>query len=243
MGGGGFELGVTNAAQLASRAIATTIAPVVETTAVAQIATMGAAPDDVDERLPAEIIGDIPGCGLVYPHQRSVDYKPSLHSQVEGDLERFDRVVAAVGITRVVGFTHAANKMFKSAAVGHGSGKGEEDEITAGYESVRYPAGREGDALLPSERRLTDSTQGGNIEKVVFTETRGPSGKVITKRIQDVGTAFELDTMTLAVVEADCLDLVKAVECPRKADGGILAAREQDKSGFSHGAVSADCCS
>ena len=49
---------------------------------------------------------------------------------------------------------------------------------------------------------------------------------------QQIVAAFELDGVTLAVVEAEHFDARKALQRPGQAGGGILPAGEQHQRGF-----------
>src|SRR5882672_128547 len=73
-------------AQSAGRALAAAITPVVPRTAFAEIAGVGVFPDQVDQPCPAEIIRQLPGAGLVQPHQRGVQFERLGHAEVERHL-------------------------------------------------------------------------------------------------------------------------------------------------------------
>jgi hypothetical protein len=47
--------------------------------------------------------------------------------------------------------------------------------------------------------------------------------------MQNILAGLELDPMSLAVVEPDRLNALAALQRPREADRGILAAGEQDE--------------
>src|SRR5664279_1024163 len=100
---------VALAAQVARRAQAASIAPGVAMLAVAEVAGMRVLDDELQQRLAAEAIGHVPCSGLVEPHERRVDRHRLVETEADGDLQRLQRVVAAVGIAGVVGLAHAAD--------------------------------------------------------------------------------------------------------------------------------------
>jgi hypothetical protein len=72
--------------------------PVLARPARAFVAGVGVLEDDLDQRLATQFLGERPGFGLVEPHQRRVQHEAPVHAEVQGDLQRLDGVVAAVGI-------------------------------------------------------------------------------------------------------------------------------------------------
>src|SRR5450432_936616 len=91
---------VALAAQIARRTHATAVAPGMAMLAVAEIARVSVLDDELDERLAAEALGHGPGLGLVEPHQRRVDHHRGVEAEADRDLQRLERVVAAVGVGR-----------------------------------------------------------------------------------------------------------------------------------------------
>src|SRR5205809_2554795 len=109
---------VALAAQVARWAHAAAVAPLVAVLAVAEIARVRVLDDEVDQRLAAELLGHRPGLCLVEPHQRRVDHHRGVHAEAERDLQRLERVVAAVGIGREVGLAHPADEHRDAASIG-----------------------------------------------------------------------------------------------------------------------------
>src|SRR5436190_13057407 len=66
--------------QRAGGAFTAAIAPVVTSTALAEIAGVGVFADQIDQPCPAELIGEFPRVGLVQPHQRHVQFETLVHS-------------------------------------------------------------------------------------------------------------------------------------------------------------------
>ncbi len=53
--------------------------------------------------------------------------------------KRIDGCAAAIRVPRIIGLAHAGDERAQAAAVGEGSGIGEEQEIAAGNERGRKP--------------------------------------------------------------------------------------------------------
>ena len=197
--------------------------------AVAEIARVGVLDDELDQRLAAELLGHRPGLGLVEPHQRRVDHHGGVHAEAERDLERLERVVAAVGIGREVGLAHAADEHRQAAPVGDGRGEGEEEEVAAGDEAVGEAAGAHLVLARGGRRRAADLVEQREVEDVVLAEARRPAREVPAQLRAHLEPAFALGRPALAVDEADRLDVVVALERVGEADGRVLAAREEDE--------------
>ena len=65
--------------------------------AVAEVAGVGVLADKVDQPCPAEVVCELPGRGLVEPHQGLVQLEIFCHAEIEGSLQCLDRLVAAIG--------------------------------------------------------------------------------------------------------------------------------------------------
>src|ERR1700733_14777135 len=94
------------AAQLAGRAPTAAIAPIVALAALAEIAAVALLADQFDQPLAAELARQLPGRPLVAPHQRGMDDEAVVHAERQGRLQRLERVVAAIGVARIVGLAH-----------------------------------------------------------------------------------------------------------------------------------------
>jgi len=63
---------------------------------------------------------------------------------------------------------------------------------------------------------------------VVVAELAVPCRKLAAQAFDDRPPAIELDAVALAVVEADGLDVLEALERPGEAGGRVLAAGKKD---------------
>jgi hypothetical protein len=67
---------------------------------------------------------------------------------------------------------------------------------------------------------------------VVVGELAIPLGKIVPQSVEYRSAAFELDTVTLTVIETDRLDRGKARERPGKTGRRILTAGKEDERLF-----------
>ena len=75
----------------------------------------------------AEPVGKLPCRLLVAPHQRRVNDEAVIHAERQCHLQRFERVVAAIRIARIVGLAHPANEVASVAAIADRGGKREKE--------------------------------------------------------------------------------------------------------------------
>src|SRR3954471_20241580 len=95
--------------QAARRALAAAVSPIMLRAAFAEIAGVRLLADEIDQPLAAELMGELPRRGLVDPHQRCVQLELAGHAERQRGLHRANGVVAAIGITGIVGLAHAAD--------------------------------------------------------------------------------------------------------------------------------------
>src|SRR5207249_7837785 len=135
-----------------------------------------------------------------------------------------ERVVAAIGISGIIGLAHSADEMPRTAAIAHRGGKGKKQEITAGDKCVRQSARVKGYRRFAGQPRITDLAQHAQIDDMVLGELAVPLRKLAPQTLQHRLAAIELDTVALAVIETDGFDRSKARERPCEAGRRILAA-------------------
>ena len=205
---------------------------------------MGVLDDQVDERRAAQPPGHLPGAGLVDPHERRLDGEGRVHAKRQRPGQGLERVVAAVGVARVVGLTHAADQGADAAAVGERGGVGEEQEVAAGHERVRQAGCRHLEGGVAGERRVADLAEGGEVEHVVRPEPRGPPGIVGGEGLAHGAALDQLHGVPLAVAEAHRLDPAVALERRGEADRGCARRRTiqgpPSRSSPRHGSASPD---
>ena len=85
---------------------------------------------------PPQLIGQCPGFGLINPHQRRMNDKFIVHSQIHGYVQRFDKDVAAIGITAEIGFSYAGDNMFSAFYFGQYARKSKKQHIAPFYKGV-----------------------------------------------------------------------------------------------------------
>jgi hypothetical protein len=184
--------------------------------------------DQAHECFAAERLREAPGLRLGEPHERRLEREARVHAQAERDLQRLDRVVAAIGIAREVRFAHAADQYADAAPVGRRAGEGEEEQVAPGYEGVRQARGLHADFHVVRHRGGAEPAQHVELQQMIAAEARRPARKFAPQPREDARPAIELGAVALPVVEADGLDARVALERPGQADGRILAAGEQN---------------
>src|SRR5690606_15724138 len=226
---GAAERAPAGGAQLAGGAFAAAVAPVVPMLAIAEVAGMGRLHDQFDERFATEGTGELPGGGLVDPHQRGLDPRPRVHAEIERNLHRLDGIVAAIRIAREVGFAYPGDEDAKSATVGDRRGQRQEQQIAARHEGIGQPGLADRDHAVAGQRGLADLAQHREVEQVVGAEAPGPLRKAGRDRLAQRFATLEFDRMALAVGETDRLDLAEAGQGPGKTGGRVLSSGEQDQ--------------
>ena len=202
--------------------------------AFAQIARVGLGADQFHERVAAEFLRQLPRSGLVEPHQRRLEQKAPVHAERQRDLHRLERVVAAVGIARVIRLAHAADQHVDVAPVGDRGRVCEEQQVAARNERVRQPRVRHPYLGCAGERGARQLPQLAHRDEVIFTEPARPAREAGAQSVQHERPHLEFDGVPLSVVEPDRLDLAVAVERPGEAGGGILTSGEQHESPRMH---------
>ena len=188
--------------------------------------------DQVDQPCPAEIMRQLPGRGLVQPHQRRMQFELSRHAEIERGLQRLDGLVAAIRIAGIIGLAHAADDMGDAAPVGQRGGEGQEHQIAAGHEGVGQAVRAHRDRDIARQRGVGDVGQGGNIQRMAVAELFCPIRAQRFHAVEQAVPALQLDGVALPVVEAEHFDAFEALQRPGEAGGGILSAGKQHQRGF-----------
>lgn len=95
-----------------------------------------------DEVEYAQFVGQFPCLRLVPAHQRGMDDKLFVHSQVQRYIQGTDESVPAVRITAVICLGNAGDQIENTFASRQDGGKGEEKHVSSRNEGVRITAGR-----------------------------------------------------------------------------------------------------
>src|SRR6185312_2657345 len=96
-----------------------------------------------------------------------------------------------------------------AASPGDRRREGEEQEIAAGHEGIGQAVLLHLEGGLAGQRGLADLAQRAEVDEVVLAQDRKP--------------LIQLDSMALAIVESDGLDMRKSVERPGQAGRRILS--------------------
>ena len=222
-------------AQVAGRTGAAAIAPIVQHVARALVAGVGVVDDDVDQRLAAQVLGHLPGLGLVYPHQRRGDAQAALQPQVQRDLQGLHGVIAAVGIAREIGFADTGDDHLQAAPIGERAGERQEQQVASGHERVGQAVGLHGEGHVVGQGRAADLLQHVERQQVVFAQARRPLRELAANLGQHVLARIEFDMVALAVVETQGFDAFITRERVGQAGGGVLSTGKKDQGGSVHG--------
>ena len=191
---------------------------------IAAITAMRFLAHEFDKSTAAEPMSEFPCRPLVAPHQRRVDNEALIHAERQGRLQGFERIVAAVGIARIVGLAHATDQVTRAAAIADRGRESEEEQVAAGNKGVRQPALRQRNRGFAGERRIANPSYYAEIDEVVVGELLIPLREFAPQPLQRRHPAIELDAVALPVIEADGFDRSKALKRPGQARCRILAA-------------------
>jgi len=119
--------------------------------------------------------------------------------------------------------------MLEAAPIGERRRQAEEHEVAARDECIGQAARVGGDLDIVGHCRRGDLRQSLDADQVVIAEALAPRGEILPKRFADRGALFELDAMSLAVIESNRLDARISIECQGKTRRRVLAAGKQDE--------------
>src|SRR5262249_6347062 len=95
--------------------------------------------DEIKKCFSADLLGHGERVGLVDPHQGSMDGDTRVQTKRQRYLYGLDRVVAAVRIAGLIGFTHAGDQMAGPTPASQRSRKAEKNEIATGHKGRGQP--------------------------------------------------------------------------------------------------------
>ena len=162
-----------------------------------------------DEVKGSEAVCKFPGLCLVNPHQGSVDGELLVHREIEGDIERFDEGVPAVGIAAEVRLGHSGHKIEDASFPGENCRNAQKEKVPSGDECVREGIGRlfrvhfDGSVSQGVRSEMTNKRDVHHIE--FHTEFPG-----------DFSCHFDFKFVFLAVSEGQGCDLAEVFQCPEQ---------------------------
>lgn len=201
-----------------------------EQSALIEVAGMRLSPYDIEEVSPAQLSRHAPDAFLVFVHEGAAHIKFCIHPKTERNGERIDRVLPTVGISRIVGFTHATDDGPYSEGVGMRSGGSEEEQIAAGHERIGESVITRRYLFFARERRGSQRLEELHIEDEITCESSAP--RKLCGKLKYPLAANELIPMPLTVVEAEGVYLLILPERQAETDGRILPAGKQQKCFF-----------
>ncbi|KAG1245081.1 hypothetical protein G6F68_015200 [Rhizopus microsporus] len=149
-------------------------------------------------RVAAQRLGKRPGLRFVDPHERGLDGDAAAQAQAQRHLLRLDRVIAAVGIAREVGFAHAADQHVQLTAVAQRSGQRQEKQIAAGHERVGQAIGLHLDGAVARHGGIAHLAQHLQVQQVVFAQPRRPLREARADVAQHVQAGIQFNAVPLA---------------------------------------------
>jgi hypothetical protein len=195
----------------------------------AVVASVRVVYDDIDERIAAKIMRKLPGLRFIDPHQRRLEREALPHTERDGDLQRFDRVVATIGITGEIGLAHAANDHTEFATISQRGSELKKKQIATRHERIRQTVFLKFDFNIARQRGVGELPEHAQINHVIVAQALRPFRKLFANRSDHLLPRFEFDAMTLTVIEAHGFHVRIPRERPREARRGILSAGEEHK--------------
>src|SRR6187551_2084899 len=223
----GLPLGESASTELAGRALAAAIAPVLTNTSLTLVAGVSFFKNHLDQVIASEFLRERPSLGLGSPHQWRLDREGNFRAEPDGLLERAQRSIATIGVARIIGLAHAANQHMEPTPVAKRRGIDEEEKIAARYEGGGKAGGKHHNLRVARERRIAHPAEARHVQQMVWSEPLVPSREPPRHLLAHVHAALKLDTMPLAIVEADGLDPWVAAQGISKANARVLAPRKQ----------------
>lgn len=173
----------------------------------------------------AQLVGQRPCVGLVYPHQWRMDNELLIHRQIERHVQALDKAITAIGITAKVGLRYPCHQVMDALLTGYDGGDAQEKQVATRHEGVRERTG--GLHLVHryrsiGQRVLAQLADKGDIHRAeLYTGLTGY-----------LACQFHLFHMLLTIDEAQRHDFLKLLLCPKQASGRVLSTTEYYQSGF-----------
>src|SRR5204862_23210 len=152
------------------RAFAAAKTPIGPRAAFAEIAGVRMLADQIDQPCPAEVMRELPGRGLVEPHQRRMQLEILGHAEIERRLQRLDGLVAAIRIAGIIRLAHAADDVADAAPVRQRRRAGEKHQIAAGHKGVGQAVLAHCNGDIACQRGIGNFGQRRDFERVVLAE-------------------------------------------------------------------------
>ena len=174
----------------------------------------------------SQLVCQCPRLSLVQPHQRRVQDELRIHGQVQGDIQRLDKTVTAIGIPAVIRLRDARHDMADATLSCPYGRYAQEEKIATGHKGI-------GEYL--AIRYLLVHRQGSIRQCIV---SQGANPRQLQGCEWNIGTfgdstcQFHFFFVFLPIAEAQGIHFSKFTFCPEKAGGRVLAATEDDHTGF-----------
>ena len=185
--------------------------------------------EKIHQHLAAKVLRKRPRTCLVDPHQRRLDHKPRIEPQVQGHLQRLQRVIPAIRVARIIRLAHAAHEMAQAPSIGNCRGRREEQDVAPRNKCRGQPVAPHLDGDIRRQRRLAHLPDDRKIQHVVRAQPRTPIRKGAPQARHERFAHLQLHGMPLPVRKTNGLDSLETRKRPRQAGRGILPARKQNQ--------------
>ena len=134
--------------------------------------------DDIQELVTTELVRKAPGGGLVNSHKWSLNYKTFIHAEIERYLQRLDRLIPAVRVTRKVGLAHPSNDDFMAASISNRRCRCEKKNVSPWNKRRGKTVFAHLDGHFANKGRVADRLEKSQFKYDIFTEPLRPNGEL-----------------------------------------------------------------
>ena len=97
-----------------------------------------------------------------------MQYESLLHSEIQGDLECLDRVVATIRIPGIIGLAHSSDEVAQPSPVAQGGSEGQKYQVTARNKRVWQTVFPDFDGYLARQCGVGNLPKGSEINRVII---------------------------------------------------------------------------
>lgn len=194
---------------------------------IALVAGMRFVTDKADERVATDRLSEFPGFGFREVHQRPLNPETRFHAEINRELKRFHRVLAAIRVPAVVRLADTRENRFRPKLPGIRCGIGDENQIPPGDKG-----GRKMSLLVHLNRfgfrqcAVGKLSEGFQVEKQIILQ--GMRAKNGLDPCADPLSALKLNPMTLSIIDTDGVHRVILLQRGGKTRGRVLSAGKKE---------------
>ena len=175
-------------------------------------------------------LSEFPGFGFREVHQRPLNPETRFHAEINRELKRFHRVLAAIRVPAVVRLADTRENRFRPKLPGIRCGIGDENQIPPGDKG-----GRKMSLLVHLNRfgfrqcAVGKLSEGFQVEKQIILQ--GMRAKNGLDPCADPLSALKLNPMTLSIIDTDGVHRVILLQRGGKTRGRVLSAGKKNHCG------------